>query len=557
MLVETNEAPGRSDPAPEAAASGRQDRAPAAGALAFAGGLAVFVGALALYAVTMPHSFVPGDSANYLNLAHTGSLTDRGNGVPLYITLLNAIVRVPFPAALDDGIRANLLTVLLAAGGLALAYAAAFRMTRSVLAAAIASAGLTLCGLVWTSSSWIMPHVGMLGLGALFVLVLVEYDRAPSGKRAAAMGLLCGIGFGLLPDALLYAPVAIGFALLRLRGRLALEHVAIAAAGLAAGVAFNAALIAWHETWNPTLAIDGRSVLASTLFYVSGGQETDWLLGNLTVGLALRGFLTLPLEIGADLEFAGSALALFGMINGLRTRPVLHVGLVASFAIISMWSGVYPGDTRLLHGLGAYPIAGIWLAMGAHAVLRAVDARARSFPWCAHRPHLRALGLGVVLGAVLVANLAAGKVFYRDALCSTGQWFLAGFCRERIPESVGDLHLRRARAAIEQIPEGALVIGAAWDATDQMKYLIEVRRERADLGRAHDLTKLDPEEFLRLAEPAWASGRRVFLFGEWHDIELWSPVHMRHFEATPHGELVFELFALRRAPEPGGIEDAP
>ena len=65
---------------------------------------------LALYLSTMPTSFVPGDSAYYLNLANTGDLYDRGNGLPLYITVLNAVVHLPLPFPVSDGERCGWLS---------------------------------------------------------------------------------------------------------------------------------------------------------------------------------------------------------------------------------------------------------------------------------------------------------------------------------------------------------------------------------------------------------------------------------------------------------------
>ena len=71
-------------------------------------GVGIFVLAFALYAGRMATSFTHGDSADYLISAHTGELEERGNGLPVYVTLLNLAVKMPLPFAVSDGIRANL-----------------------------------------------------------------------------------------------------------------------------------------------------------------------------------------------------------------------------------------------------------------------------------------------------------------------------------------------------------------------------------------------------------------------------------------------------------------
>ena len=251
-------------------------------------GVGLFVLATVLYTGTMATSFVPGDSANYLNLANTGGLNDRGNGLPLYITVLNAAVHLPLPFELSDGYRCNLLTVLMAVAVVVLCFTMSFRATGSAAAALAAAVTVMVSGLVWDSSTRIMPHVTLALIGVVFLDVLLREETRHSRASILTVGLACGLGFGLMPNALLFLP---GAALLIWVGEAAASRsrrLTWLGLGTLAGILVNVVLIAVHETLVPTIAREGTSVPAAIWFYLHGGHETSWLLDNVTLGHRLR-----------------------------------------------------------------------------------------------------------------------------------------------------------------------------------------------------------------------------------------------------------------------------
>lgn len=507
-------------------------------------GALLLVVVVALYSSRMATSFTSGDTADYLNSASTGALSERGNGVPLYITLLNLAVRFPLPFALSDGIRCNLLSVFMAATATVLTYAVSWRLTRSIAAAAMSGVALMVTGNVWGNAVWIMPHVGLALISALFLHALFGFSEHKSVRSAWLLGLVPGLGYGFLPTALLLLPGALAYPLLRRDGRRRLKCAAWVLTAFGVGVLFNAALIAWHEHWQPVQTTSDSSLFDTVFFYIRGGEESGWFLRNLTLTQALRGLVTMPLRIGAEFEIIGFLLALLGVARGIRRRPSYHLVLIATLLITAVWVGVYPGDTRTLHGIGAFPIAAVWVGIGTKSVVE--QLREASW-WRKLLPLRTTTGVSALTGLLILSaflvNIAAGHLSYRRALCDRDNWYLAPFCSERVPERIGDAYLKRTADALRQVPPGAVLFGMMWDSTDQLNHLIQVKNRRPDLQPARDLTKFSTEEFSALVQPLWHDETPVFLYGEWRDIEVYLPEFLEVFRAVRKGDFIFRLYS--------------
>ena len=505
-------------------------------------GVALLVLALTGYLATMATSFVFGDSAHYLNLANTGGLNDRGNGVPLYITTLNAAVHFPLPFQASDGVRCGFITVLFGVTIVMLSFRAGLRVTGNPASAFAAGLAVLSSGLVWSNVTWIMPHITLAFVSAIVLNLLLAVDSKGSSRTVLFfLGLACGLGFGLMPNAVLLLPgivVSLWMILETSARRRGLTRFGL---GTALGIGINVILIAMHESRVPTVSGHDVSIMEATWFYLHGGDEVSWFMYNVTLGHVLRGLARLPLDIVAEFESVGTFLALLGLWVGLRRRPSLHVGLVLTVALVAFWVGSYPGDTGPLHGLTAYPIVAFWLAIGAGQVLGYAVSRGRALGLDRLPPALLQIVFGAGLCAAMLAGIAGGKLIYREKICTGDYWVFEGFCTERVPEPAGDRYLVRARDAVMRVPEGALVLGAAWDATHQMNYFIRVHGTRADLDGALDLTKLDVASFEKIARPYWQRGNSVYLFGEWEDVEAWSPELLPHIDSRPQGEFLFEL----------------
>lgn len=510
------------------------------GPVALIGGMVVCL-AVALYAGRMATSFTFGDTADYLNSAHTGALAERGNGLPLYVTLLNLALHFPLPFGVTDGIRCNLLSVLTGAGAALLTYLVAWRWTRNLAAAMLAALAFTLSGLIWFNAVWIMPHIWMGLTAAAFLYALQRYDLRSGSWAAFALGLVPSLGSGLMPTAFLFVPAAF-IAPLLIRGhRGCWTHVGSVAMGFLTGLMVNGLLIAVHEWLRPIHWEPGTSMFATVVYFLRGGAETGWFLENLSLGAATTGMLRLPLRIAADFELIGTLCALVGLVVGLRSRPRVHLTLLATFVAFGIWVGVYPGDTRMLHGIGSYPIAASWLAVGGDWILRRVPAAQASVSRERRGP-LAPVALGLVSCSLLLGNILVGNLTYHRALCDRSQPLASVFCAERVPDRFGDRFLQRATDALDVVPEGALVMGMMWDATDQLNHLIEIRGARQDLQPARDLTKLSVPEFEALVEPYWTEEKPVFLYGEWADVPTYMPEFLDVFEAQQRGPHVFRLF---------------
>jgi hypothetical protein len=492
----------------------------------------------------MATSFRAGDPAFYLNLANTGGLIDRGNGLPLFITFLNAAVYLPLPVEVSDGVRCGFMIALLGIATVMLTFRAGLVATGSSASAFVAGVAILFSGLIWQSTAWIMPHISLAFVGAVVLNLLLAAGRTGSPSTIFQLGLACGLGFGLMPNTLLLLPAVAMVLWLEGERRSRRDRLVRLGIGTSVGIVINVLLIVIHEGIVSTVSTasgQGMSISDATWFYLRGGAQTSWFLHNVTLGHFVSGLLRLPLELAAEFEIVGSALAVVGLVVGLRERPAFHTSLVIAFALVALWVGTYPGDTRVLHGSTAYPIAALWLALGAARVLSFLGSFDRVRRVESLHPRLAAVTLGVGLCLALVTGIVGGKLVYRDALCARGSWLVEGFCSERVPEPAGDRYLVRARDAVMAVPEGALMLGAAWDATHQMNYLIRVHEERADLHGAFDLTKLDVSAFETLVEPYWSEGTPVYLFGEWEDVELWSPELLAHFDSRRRGAFLFEL----------------
>jgi hypothetical protein len=495
----------------------------------------------------MAMSFVPGDSANYLNLANTGGLNDRGNGLPLFITTLNAAVHLPLPMQVSDGVRCGFMMVLFGVATVMLTFRAGLTATGSAASAFAAGVAVLFSGLIWQSTAWIMPHIALAFVGAVVLNLMLTIGPTGPPRAASYLGLACGLGFGLMPNTMLLFPTVALYLWLHLGKAARVGALVRFGAATAFGIVVNIVLMAVHESIVPTVSGPKMSIAEATWFYLRGGDETSWFLHNVTLGHFIRGLLRLPLEIAAEFEFLGTALAMLGLAVGLRRRFSLHISLLVAFGLVALWVGIYPGDTNVLHGATAYPIAALWLAVGAAWVISRLES------WPVFRrlellhPRLSNVTLSAGLCAALVAGIVGGKLVYRDALCGQGSWLFQGFCRERVPEASGNLYFERARDAVMRVPEGALVLGAAWDATHQMNYFIRVHRTREGVDGAFDLTKLEVGDFVQLAQPYWQRGEAVYLFGDWKDVEMWSPEVLAYVDAMPQSDFLFELRSAERA----------
>jgi hypothetical protein len=80
-----------------------------------------------------------------------------------------------------------------------------------------------------------------------------------------------------------------------------------------------------------------------------------------------------------------------------------------------------------------------------------------------------------------------------------------------------------------------------------MNYFIRVHRTRENVDGAFDLTELEAGDFVQLAQPYWQRGEAVYLFGDWKDVEMWSPEVLAYVDAKPQSDFLFELRSADRA----------
>src|SRR5437867_2640345 len=104
-----------------------------------AGAAAVGAGAFVLYLATLAPTVLWGDDAELQRRAFTGEIAPGLRGHPLWVVVAHLFTRLPIG---DVAFRANLLCAFFAAIAVGLTFAAAWTLTRSASASAIAAGAL-------------------------------------------------------------------------------------------------------------------------------------------------------------------------------------------------------------------------------------------------------------------------------------------------------------------------------------------------------------------------------------------------------------------------------
>ncbi len=390
--------------------------------------LIVACAAFALYAATVAPGLYPRDSGELVTAAATLGIP-HPPAYPTYVLLGRAAASVPVG---DVALRVNLLSALLGAVAVGLAFSVVRRLSGSAPAALFAAATLGLSRVFWqhaTVAEVFTLHLALV-LGALRLL-LAWHDRPPERRGAPllALGALGGLALGNQHTAVLVAPgllVALASAEPRtLRSRAFLRAVGLGLLVAAALYAFvllrsrQDPFLDWGdpETLPRLLDVFLRREFGSLSLSRHFPADPSWTNRQAHLALLARGSLEQGGLIGAPLaalgawalladrarRFAGWALvlgwiatgpALALLLGGTRLddnvaylAERLHLG---SFALLALLAGV--GLGALLARLARAPgRRGTALALGAAALALllgpALTAR-RSAAACDRREHL-------------------------------------------------------------------------------------------------------------------------------------------------------------------------
>jgi len=331
---------------------------------------AAFVGALVVYALTMPPSLTGGDSGEFVTATYVLGVV-HPTGYPLYMLLGKAFeTLIPFGTI---AFRLALLSVVCAAAAAALVAWVYMRCGGGRIAALLAGLSAAFVGVVWSQA--IIAEV--YALNALLVMLGLAAFAAWFRRRTPrSLVALCGAlaltvahhrtgGFALGPFVLaallLHRPVS-----LKVLAKAAAAFVGVFALYLyfpIRSAAFPPAswtnVLTWHDMARFFAGTDwANKVLARR------GPEMWAFVGD---GLsALR----------ADVSLLGIALALLGWGALAARSRVLWICSTAGFLLVGAWAATYDVWDAAVFALPCYLFFGLWLAAGVEVVARAL-ARAR------------------------------------------------------------------------------------------------------------------------------------------------------------------------------------
>jgi len=193
-----------------------------------------FAAPFALYLRTMAPTIYNLDSAELTTAAYTGGLV-RATGYPLYLFIGRFWSHLPIG---DVGFRMNLFSAFCGALTVALAERILRRLGVGGWARLGALGLLSVCQFFWAMALIAEVYALHTAILAGVILALLRWSERPTPGRLALATFLTGIGFGNHVATVLAAPGCIWYVLnAHPRKALELRSLALAAAGLAAGLA--------------------------------------------------------------------------------------------------------------------------------------------------------------------------------------------------------------------------------------------------------------------------------------------------------------------------------
>ena len=193
-----------------------------------------FAAPFVLYLRTMAPTIYNLDSAELTTAAATGGLV-RATGYPLYLVIGRLWSHLPIG---DVGYRMNLLSAVCGALTVLLAERILHRLGVGPLARLAAVGLLAVAQFFWALALIAEVYTLHTAILAGVILALLRWSERPTPGRLALATFLVGIGFGNHVATVLAAPGCVWFVLnAEPRKALAARSLALAAAGLAAGLA--------------------------------------------------------------------------------------------------------------------------------------------------------------------------------------------------------------------------------------------------------------------------------------------------------------------------------
>jgi hypothetical protein len=394
-------------------------------------------------------------------------------GYPLY-TLSGWLFSHAFPIG-NVAFRLNLLSAIFGVAATLLAYLLAVRLTSRPVIAAAAAFSLAFSYYFWADALAAEVYTLDAALFAGLLLAAVLWREQPSAPRAAAVGLMLGLGLATRTTTMLYVPALAAFAYAS--GARSTGMWAAAAAGTAAGLLFYLYL--------PLRSAAGVSIGPGD--YRFDGSVRVWDLASVggfwdhisaaafrrdvfaygPIGL-LRETATFSGQLAASFLVVGLPLGIAGAVRQWRADRVLFVLFAGAVAPLAAFFISYGALDKEFMFLPVYVVWALWMALGLTSVADVLAETAALSAWRA----------GVATLLLPAAALAVNAP-------------LVSLHNEHRPRQT-------AEAFLAKVPQGAVVYGPFLDIAP-FQYLQEVEGQRTDVRLVNAWT-VDSRFLLALAD---------------------------------------------------------
>lgn len=447
--------------------------------------LACFIGALALYILTLTPGLLAGDSGEFQTMAYLLGHT-HPTGYPVYLVLAKLVT---FTSIGDIAFRVNLFSGIMGALAVAAVYLCGRLLVKYRVLALVGAAALTISPTFWSQAVIAEIYTAGAAFLAFILLALLWWDQKGGVRALFAAGLLGGLSLGVHMSVELLAPAVFLFLLLHWRRGIKMWTTALL--GAICGV-FLTIFIFWLlDQNNPTANYFNSIIEPSRSSWGLAADKIDDPLERLLFSWSARQFRSFmfadiprvaPVQatefwdnLPMELSWVVIAFTVIGIVALLVHR--WRVGLLLLTALImqlffffnyEIWDlYVFYIPSYFLLVLLAIP------GMGALADLIAAGIRKVSSD-----VQIRWVNLGVELTiALLVIGYGLWPVFR-----SQKDSFIAGEVPFNFDEyPVFDENLENfAYAAILKMPESAIVF-TDWDMVWPYYYVAHIRESRPDL----------------------------------------------------------------------------
>jgi hypothetical protein len=450
--------------------------------------LALFVGVMAVYLLTLAPGVLGGDPGEYQFVPYILSMA-HPTGTPIYILLGKLWSSLPFGPSVAW--RMNLLSAVSASLATVTVYHHVQWRTRRIVPALAAALSLAFGLTFWEQATMADKYAFNAFMVALVLHVALRWGETRSPTTLKLLALTYGLSLTHHRTMVLFAPTLLAYVWWYERGALWRDRRRLLQL---AALLLIPLLLYLYLPWAAARNLPPGMWHPHTLGDWAGDlYDEEWIREVRVVPVEQP--VTIPFYLHVlrtDFTWAGAALGIAGLIAQFRRRWMDALLLLSSYLLQAILAANYHVPRHWVFFLPSFVIFSLWIGEGLGWVWESVERLGRRW----------ARGRWIVLAALVLAMLAMPSVSFaaryrplREAHLGAGvldpwrQVLKDGYEGERLGRAITDV-----------APQAIIVCD--WEQSTPLWYFQQVEGWRPDVKIIYPIERLDEAE---------ASGRPVYV----------------------------------------------